>query len=130
MVSQIPPGPGKPRAAIAKYDDAVATFRAAWKEEIEPDTATHSPKASAHRSSVLDGKLRARLMVCREARKQAAGAPAATKVEEFGLFATLSALDREGTCWELIATDPTADVHAYFDAKTGALVCAFLQPAF
>jgi hypothetical protein len=54
---------------------------------------------------------------------------AATKESEnFVLFATLPALDRDGTCWEIVAADPSAAVHGYFDAKSGALLCAFLAP--
>ena len=126
----IPPGPGKPRGPITTYDQAVAALRAAWLEEIAPPTATHSPKAFAHQSAVLAGRPpRARLMTCREAHKQASTSVAATKEgEDLGLFAAIPALDREGNCWDLVVSDAFAEIHAYFDAKTGAMVCAFLAP--
>lgn len=68
-------------------------------------------------------------MTCREARKQASASLAATKeAEDLGLFAAIPALDREGNCWDLMVSDASAEIHAYFDAKTGAIVCAFLAP--
>jgi hypothetical protein len=126
----IPPGPGKPRTQIKKYDEAVSAFRAAWAEEVAPSSATHSPKTSDHQAAVMTGTSpRARQEMCRQAYKlalptRAANSPSAGLV----LFASVPALDREGVCWELIAADATAEVHGYLDAKTGALVTVYLVP--
>ncbi len=123
------PQVGKPRGAPVSAVQAIGQFRASWNEEIVPGaTSEGRRRLLSGWSEVIAGqKLDARRVDCAEghARVRDTLGPNET---DLVLFSSIQAFDRSGPCWEIVAVRGFNSILGYIDAKTGALVFAWLVP--
>jgi hypothetical protein len=123
------PQVGRSRGAPASAAQAIAQFRASWSEEIVPGATTEGRRrlVDGWSEAIAGQKLDARRVDCAEGHTRVRDTLGPSETD-LVLFSSIQAFDRSGPCWEIVAVRGFHSVLGYIDAKTGALVFAWLVP--
>ncbi|MBL8741332.1 MAG: hypothetical protein JNK04_09565 [Myxococcales bacterium] len=127
----VPAAAGRARASISTAAKAVAEFQAAWTEEILPAAkGGQSSGLGNYTAAVADTKrLSARRMECRAGHRRVDNTLGGVERTSNVIFSSIPAMDRDGDCWEVtVPTSAFNEILGYFDARTGALIMAWLVP--
>lgn len=119
----------KARGAPKSADKAIASFRAAWVEEVVPGGTTERRREliASWSDLVAKDKLSARKVSCADAARLVRDTLGPGEAS-LALFSTTAALDQPGDCWAVQGARAFNSVVGYLDASSGALLFAWMIP--